>query len=149
MAKKTPYTDPELRQRILRDVKAGSKGGRAGQWSARKAQMVARRYESAMAKKGKSPYRGSKTPTQGDLKKWTSEEWTTSDGAPAIRKDQSGQSVTKRYLPKKAWEKLSPAERKATNRKKTEASKKGKQFAGNTRKAKSAASRARKPAKKR
>ena len=38
------YTKPGLRKRIFARIKAGSKGGRAGQWSARKAQMLARAY---------------------------------------------------------------------------------------------------------
>ena len=35
------YTKPGMRKRIFNRIKAGSKGGRPGQWSARKAQMVA------------------------------------------------------------------------------------------------------------
>jgi hypothetical protein len=35
------YTKPELRERIKNKVMAGTKGGKAGQWSARKAQIVA------------------------------------------------------------------------------------------------------------
>jgi len=41
------YTKPALRRRIFNEVKRGSKGGRAGQWTARKAQIVARRYKAA------------------------------------------------------------------------------------------------------
>lgn len=41
------YTKPSLRKRIFERVKASSKGGRPGQWSARKAQMVAREYKAA------------------------------------------------------------------------------------------------------
>tara|TARA_R100001015_G_C4608550_1_gene163764 strand:+ start:1185 stop:1436 length:252 start_codon:yes stop_codon:yes gene_type:complete len=41
------YTKPALRRRIFNEVKRGSKGGAAGQWSARKAQIVARRYKAA------------------------------------------------------------------------------------------------------
>ena len=41
------YTKPALRRRIFLRIKRGSKGGRAGQWSARKAQMLARRYKAA------------------------------------------------------------------------------------------------------
>lgn len=41
------YTKPALRKRIFERVKASSKGGRPGQWSARKAQMVAREYKAA------------------------------------------------------------------------------------------------------
>lgn len=40
------YTKPSMRKRIFEKVKAGSKGGKPGQWSARKAQMVAREYKA-------------------------------------------------------------------------------------------------------
>lgn len=40
------YTKPELRKEIFERIKAGSKGGKPGQWSARKAQMVAKEYKS-------------------------------------------------------------------------------------------------------
>jgi hypothetical protein len=40
------YTKPSLRKRIFERVKAGSKGGRPGQWSGRKAQMLAREYKA-------------------------------------------------------------------------------------------------------
>lgn len=39
------YTKPTMRKRLFNKIKAGSKGGRAGQWSARKAQMLAREYK--------------------------------------------------------------------------------------------------------
>jgi len=41
------YTKPALRRRIFNRIKRGSKGGAAGQWSARKAQMVAAAYKRA------------------------------------------------------------------------------------------------------
>ena len=41
------YTQPTKRKRIVASVKAGSKGGRPGQWSARKAQLVASRYKKS------------------------------------------------------------------------------------------------------
>ena len=36
------YTKPALRKRIFERIKAGGKGGKPGQWSARKAQMLAK-----------------------------------------------------------------------------------------------------------
>lgn len=39
------YTKPGLRKRIFNRIKAGGKGGRPGQWSARKAQMMAKAYK--------------------------------------------------------------------------------------------------------
>ena len=41
------YTKPGIRKNIFNRVKAGSKGGNPGQWSARKAQMVAQAYKKA------------------------------------------------------------------------------------------------------
>ena len=41
------YTKPALRKRIVNRIKAGGKGGSPGQWSARKAQMVAKAYKKA------------------------------------------------------------------------------------------------------
>ena len=40
------YTKPTMRRTLFNKIKAGSKGGRAGQWSARKAQMLARQYKA-------------------------------------------------------------------------------------------------------
>ena len=39
------YTKPTMRKRLFQSILAGTKGGRAGQWSARKAQMLAKRYK--------------------------------------------------------------------------------------------------------
>ena len=41
------YTKPTMRKRLFNSIKAGTKGGRAGQWSARKAQLLAARYKKA------------------------------------------------------------------------------------------------------
>jgi hypothetical protein len=41
------YTKPGLRKSIFERVKAGGKGGAPGQWSARKAQMLAQQYKKA------------------------------------------------------------------------------------------------------
>jgi hypothetical protein len=42
------YTKPELRKRIFNSVKAAAvQGTGAGQWSARKAQLMAKRYKDA------------------------------------------------------------------------------------------------------
>jgi hypothetical protein len=41
------YTKPTMRKRLFSRIKAGSKGGRPGQWSARKAQMLAAAYKKA------------------------------------------------------------------------------------------------------
>ena len=41
------YTKPKMRKRQFQRIKAGSKGGPAGKWSARKAQMLAQAYKRA------------------------------------------------------------------------------------------------------
>jgi len=41
------YTKPTMRKNIFNRIKAGGKGGAPGQWSARKAQMVAKAYKAA------------------------------------------------------------------------------------------------------
>ena len=41
------YTNPTMRKRMFNSIKAGSKGGNSGQWSARKAQLLASRYKKA------------------------------------------------------------------------------------------------------
>lgn len=127
------YSKPELREKIKNRILAGSRGGKPGQWSARKAQLLALEYEKAGG-----GYRGKPKKSQRSLKKWTKEEWTTSDGKPAIRDGK-----TTRYLPKKAWSKLTPAQKRATNSKKIAGSKKGKQFVDNTAAAKNAGKKAR------
>jgi hypothetical protein len=57
---------------------------------------------------------------QASLKRWTEQNWRTSDGSPSEGK--------KRYLPDAAWKALSPAEKAATNRAKAAGNKAGKQF---------------------
>jgi len=116
------YTKPELRERLKKRIMAGSKGGKPGQWSARKAQLLAIEY-----RKAGGGYRGKLGKNQRSLKKWTKERWTTMDGKPAIRK-----GGTRRYLPAKAWSRLTPAQRQATNRKKILGSRRGQQFVRNT-----------------
>ena len=40
------YTKPTMRKRLFNSIKAGTKGGKAGQWSARKAQLLAKQYKA-------------------------------------------------------------------------------------------------------
>lgn len=129
------YTDPALRDKLKAEVTAGEKGGKPGQWSARKAQLLAVAYKQAGG-----GYKAEKTEAQAHLDAWTDEKWKTADGAPAIREGE-----TARYLPEKAWEELTPAEREATEAKKRKGSKAGKQFVANTPKAKAARKRSAEP----
>jgi hypothetical protein len=39
------YTKPALRERLFKQIKAGTKGGDPGEWSARKAQLLASEYK--------------------------------------------------------------------------------------------------------
>ena len=114
------YTKPELRERIKDRVTASDKGGKPGQWSARKAQLVAQEYEKAGG-----GYSGKKTEGQKSLTKWTGEEWGTKSGKPST---QGSKATGERYLPKAAREALTPAEYGASTRAKREATKAGKQF---------------------
>ena len=113
------YTDNALRERIKKRVMASTKGGKAGQWSARKAQLVAQEYEKAGG-----GYTGGKTKAQKSLSKWTGEEWGTKSGKPST---QGPKATGERYLPKAAREALSSQEYAATTRAKREATKAGKQ----------------------
>jgi len=40
------YTKPGMRKSLFNSIKAGGKGGKPGQWSARKAQMLAKKYKA-------------------------------------------------------------------------------------------------------
>ena len=68
------YTKPGLRERIKNRIMKGTKGGKAGQWSARKAQLVASEY-----KKAGGGYKGGEGKKQKALKKWGKEDWQTKD----------------------------------------------------------------------
>ena len=40
------YTKPTMRKNLFNKIKSGGKGGKPGQWSARKAQMLAKQYKA-------------------------------------------------------------------------------------------------------
>lgn len=107
-------TKPALWSGIVSRVKSGSKGGNAGQWSARKAQLAVGLY-----KKAGGGYKGAKS-SSNSLSKWGKQKWKTSSGKPSEGK--------RRYLPEAAWKALSPSQRASTNRAKAEGNSKGKQF---------------------
>jgi hypothetical protein len=106
--------NPAKWKAIVASVKAGSKGGDSGEWSARKAQLAVQKYKASGG-----GYVGAKT-ADNSLSKWTGEKWRTSDGTPSDGK--------KRYLPDKAWNALSPGEKSATNKAKAAGNAAGKQF---------------------
>lgn len=113
-------TDEGKWKRIVASVKAGSKGGKPNEWSARKAQLASQQY-----KKSGGGYKGPKTEAQKSLSKWTKEDWGTRSGKPST---QGSKATGERYLPKKARESLSPQEYAATTKAKREGTAKGKQF---------------------
>lgn len=106
-------------KRIVASVKAGSKGGKPGQWSARKAQLATLRY-----KKSGGTYTGPKTKAQKSLSKWTKEKWGTKSGKNSTQGDKA---TGERYLPKKVREGLTKKEYEKTSAKKRADTKKGKQ----------------------
>ena len=114
------YTKPSLRDQIVASVKAGTNGGRSGQWSARKAQLVAQKYKAAGG-----GYSGPKTSKQKSLSKWTKEKWRTKSGKPST---QGPKATGERYLPTKAIKSLSAKEYAATSAAKRKGTKAGKQF---------------------
>jgi hypothetical protein len=113
-------TNEALWKRVVSEVKAGSKGGDAGEWSARKVQLAGKIYKDRGGK-----YSGKKTEAQESMTKWTKEEWGTKSGKPST---VGPKATGERYLPKKAREALSSEEYRRTSEKKREDTKKGKQF---------------------
>ena len=114
------YTKTSLRERLKNQIMAGSKGGNPGQWSARKAQLLAQAY-----KKAGGGYSGAKTTKQKSLSKWTKEEWGTKSGKPST---QGAKATGERYLPKKARAALSSTEYAKTTAAKRAGTSAGKQF---------------------
>ncbi|MCJ2064677.1 hypothetical protein MKK63_18445 [Methylobacterium sp. J-088] len=115
MAGTAKKTDPKLWEKVKKQVTKSEKGGKPGQWSARKAQMATAEY-----KKEGGGYAGKKA-DDNHLKQWTDEEWGTKSG-------QESGKTGERYLPKKAREKLSDTEYAASTAKKRADTAKGKQF---------------------
>ncbi len=115
MASTAEKTDPKLWDKVKKQVTAGDKGGKPGQWSARKAQMAVGEYKSEGG-----GYKGKKT-ADNHLSQWTGEDWGTKSGK------QSGKTG-ERYLPKQARETLSDQEYARTTAKKRADSARGRQF---------------------
>ena len=115
MATAAKHSDEALWEKVKDEITAGAKGGKKGQWSARKAQMAVAEY-----KKRGGGYVGGKD-DDNSLHQWTEEDWGTKSG------EESGRTG-ERYLPKKAREALSDEEYRRTTRKKRADTKKGRQF---------------------
>ncbi len=114
------YTKPDLRRKLKEDIKQSDKGGRPGQWSARKSQLLVQEYE----KHGGGYRQDSKDEAARSLEEWTEQNWQTVEGQGEARKN----GMTKRYLPEAVWEKLSDAEKREAERTKTKGSKSGEQY---------------------
>ena len=108
---------PEEYRRILfhEDAEASDKGGRKGQWSARKAQLAVQRYKAAGG-----GYEGRKS-ADNHLVQWEREEWGTKSGDPS-------KDTGERYLPKAVREALTDEEYERTTAKKRADTRAGKQF---------------------
>tara|TARA_R100000655_G_scaffold100691_1_gene145238 strand:+ start:80 stop:484 length:405 start_codon:yes stop_codon:yes gene_type:complete len=117
--KSASKTKPALWKRIVSSVKSGSKGGRSGQWSARKAQIATARY-----KKAGGGYKGKKS-SSNSLSKWSKQKWDyVSKGDKKKPRKKRG-----RYLPESVRKSLTKSQKASTNKKKRAASKAGKQRA--------------------
>ena len=74
MAKTAKKSDPKLWEKVKEEVTEGDKGGKPGQWSARKAQLAVHDYKAEGGE-----YEGRKT-DDNHLTQWTKEEWGTKSG---------------------------------------------------------------------
>ena len=115
MAGTADRTDPKLWDKVKTEVTKGDKGGKPGQWSARKAQLAVNEY-----KHEGGGYAGEK-PADNHLVEWQREDWGTKSG------EESGKTG-ERYLPKQAREALTDKEYQRTTAKKRADGAKGKQF---------------------
>lgn len=115
MSKTAKKTNKALWDKVVSRVKSASKGGNAGQWSARKAQLAVSEYKQAGG-----GYSGEKS-SDNSLSKWTNQKWTTKSGKPS-------KETGERYLPEDAIKNLTDSEYAATTKAKREGGKEGKQF---------------------
>ena len=114
------YTKPELRRKLKDELMDSDKGGKPGQWSARKSQMLVKEYE----KQG-GGYKGDKDEAAKSLEKWTENDWQTSDG----KAEADGAKGMARYLPHDAWALLTEKARKKANQTKEKKDEDGEQYA--------------------
>jgi len=103
-------THPQLWEQIVDKYKKGTKGGDAGEWSARKAQLAVQEYKSRGG-----GYTGDKSDTAKSLSKWSNQNWRYSS------KKWEGKG---RYLPDAVWKKLTQRQKEITNKNKANASSK-------------------------
>jgi len=111
------YTKPKLRERIKNRIMRGNKGGKSGQWSARKSQLLVKAYEKAGG-----GYRGGKSKTAKALSRWTKQKWTTKSG-------KKSSKTGERYLPERLIKSMTSSQYAYETKKKRKATKAGKQKA--------------------
>jgi len=115
MASSAERSDPALWEKVKHEVTAGDKGGNAGEWSARKAQLAVQRYKAEGG-----GYKGRKS-ADNHLAQWTREEWGTKSG-------EASKATGERYLPQHARDALTDKEYARSTTKKRADTAKGKQF---------------------
>lgn len=120
MAGTAQKTNPKLWEKVKAKITRGTKGGKAGEWSARKAQLAVAEYKNEGG-----GYKGSKS-SDNHLKQWQDEDWGTKSG-------KKSKDTGERYLPRKSREALSDSEYKKTSDKKRSDTRKGKQFSNQPR----------------
>ncbi len=113
-------TDPALWEKVKHSVTEDARGGKPGQWSARKAQIAVREYKEAGG-----GYKGRKA-ADNHLRQWTEEKWGTQSGKPS---GETGE----RYLPEQARNHLTEKEYAETSAKKRADTRKGRQFSAQPR----------------
>lgn len=114
MAKTAKRSNPALWEKVKAAVTASDRGGRRGEWSARKAQMAVQDY-----KRRGGGYEEPK-PHDTGLETWTREDWGTRSG-------KRSRDTGERYLPRKARESLTDGEYRRTSAKKRSDTEKGRQ----------------------
>ena len=111
----TGRTDPLMWDRVVATVKAGTKGGAAKKWSARKAQLAVRMY-----KRSGGGYTSRRKPNSS-LGRWTKQDWGYVDPSDA----RAPRSKRGRYLPKSVRRRLTSKQKRETNKKKRSATNSG------------------------
>jgi hypothetical protein len=114
MSSTAKKTDPKLWDKVKKRVTNGDKGGKPGQWSARKAQLAVQLYQQEGG-----GYEGGKD-ADNHLHQWTEQDWDTRSGKPS---GETGE----RYLPKNARDELSDKDYARSTRKKRADSRAGRQ----------------------
>lgn len=89
MPQSAERSDPNLWDEVKAEVTAGARGGKPGQWSARKAQLAVAEYK----RRGGEYEESGLAQDETDLHQWTQEKWGTASG------EESGRSG-ERYLPR-------------------------------------------------